>query len=574
MLTTKSVSAEVSPVSLEATSPRDRTTPSIDLGVVVLVVAWVAAVWFVNPIGEFPVNDDWSFRLTLERLLNEGRLGTTGWGPDTARSGGPSLIAHLLWALLFVKAFGLSFLTLRASVLCLGVLGVVSVHALLRRSTDDRALALWGALAVAANPLYFSQSFTFMSDVSFTAILCIALRLLVEGIDGNKVGLFLLGQVASLAAILTRQLGLALPIALLVSSLAHPTVRAFGTRRIFFSTILMVVLPWIGFELALWKLGSTPVTQHAVTHRLFERVSGEPWRALTDLLGVLFHHGLFYLSVLLAPITLLTVPGPFGGRTMRRVLVALTALCAALILATATGLLHIPVLLHRNVITAWGIGPVVLKDVISLHIPRFDEIPQPLWCLCLYVAVTSAILLIAGLWPNLRGLVRRRLHANVACSLSTLAFVLYMAVITLSDYQDRYLIPACALLVLALLAGRRSLPPRGTRMPALSCLVALGALALLGTRDFMELKRAQLRAHHYLQDELGVSTCDTDSGFEWNGYHCYRPDFAPATGRSTWWVSDERFVLSLGELPGFRVLRTYPFQRLLGHDGAVHLLTR
>jgi 4-amino-4-deoxy-L-arabinose transferase-like glycosyltransferase len=572
MLDPKAASRGAVALPVDTPRPWAPTLLSIDRGVLVLVVAWLMAIGFVDPRGEFPVNDDWSFRLTLERLLHEGRLGTTGWGPDQARGGGPSLVAHLLWAAVFVRAFGLSFLTLRASVLCLGLVGVICVYTLLRRQHGHHALALWGAGAVAFNPLFFSQSFTFMSDVSFTALLCVAVLVLVSAIERDKTWMFLLGQVASLAAVLTRQLGLALPLALLVLAIAHPTVRRFGQAKVFTSTLLIVLLPWLCFELALWHMGSSPVTQHAVTHRLVERMSGPPLRVITDLLGVVFHHGLFYLSVLLAPVTLLTAPGPCARRKVRRFLWVLTAACALLIAATSLGLLRIPVLLHRNVITPWGIGPIVLKDVTSLHIPRFEEIPQALWCVCLYVAATSAVLLVAAVWPHVRGLWQRRLSAPVVCSLSSITCLLYMAVITLSDYQDRYLIPASALLVIALLSGLRSTPPLWTRLAALPTFLALFALAVLGTRDFMEVKRAQMLAHDHLRGDLGVSTCETDSGFEWNGYYCYRADFEPGAGRSQWWVTNERYVVALGGLPGFRVVRTYPFRRLLGRDGSVHLL--
>jgi hypothetical protein len=76
----------------------------------------------------------------------------------------------------------------------------------------------------------------------------------------------------------------------------------------------------------------------------------------------------------------------------------------------------------------------------------------------------------------------------------------------------------------------------------------------------------------YLVKEKRVDPCHIDGGFEFNGYHCNGKPFHRRPGLSWWWVHQEDFVVTLGPLPGYRVIRTYPFNRYMGWAGAVHVL--
>ena len=93
--------------------------------VAALLLIWAVAVYIVDPVGEFMVNDDFAYTIALEKLSNEKTLGPTWLGPK-GFGGGPALIAHLLWGKLFSKVFGNSFTILRISVLVVAVMGSVA----------------------------------------------------------------------------------------------------------------------------------------------------------------------------------------------------------------------------------------------------------------------------------------------------------------------------------------------------------------------------------------------------------------------------------------------------------------
>ncbi|RPI52238.1 MAG: hypothetical protein EHM55_16975 [Acidobacteria bacterium] len=46
---------------------------------VILTVAWALAIAMVNPAGNFPINDDWSYADTVRRLVEDGEFRLNPW---------------------------------------------------------------------------------------------------------------------------------------------------------------------------------------------------------------------------------------------------------------------------------------------------------------------------------------------------------------------------------------------------------------------------------------------------------------------------------------------------------------
>ena len=67
----------------------------------------------------------------------------------------------------------------------------------------------------------------------------------------------------------------------------------------------------------------------------------------------------------------------------------------------------------------------------------------------------------------------------------------------------------------------------------------------------MDMKRSLKKAQDYLVLPDERAACDFDGGLEFNGYHCYSPDFSPRDGLSWWWVRKEDYLITLGV---FRVI--------------------
>lgn len=565
-------------------SPTRLRLISADIGHLFLLVAmWVAFALIVDPAGEFMVNDDWAFTRAFESLIAHGRMESTGWGPDWA-PGGPSLLAHVMWARLFTLVCGLSLTTLRISVLFIGILGSLAFWLLLRLSGNSRAQCFFASMTVILNPLFFSQCFTFMTDITFVSFAIFSMLFLFVGVEKSRKSCLVVGLAFSLCSILTRQIGVVIPLAFLLTYLGNASRLEISFRRVLIYVVLIVLIPWIGYEYVLFHTGSTPLTQHQVIHEIFRKpVSKGVLDYLVYLYSHIFHVGLLYVAFLLSP-ALASLHENFSRRRAYGIFFAVvTSALVLLEIASLTGMIDLPIHLYRNVIYNFGIGPILLKDVYLLGIDRTWTIPAPLYFLFIYWAVLSAGGLVVLIVDSVRSVTRSEKDESSPASdflprFALAASAAYFGVILLTGFHDRYLIPTCVFLLIWLFSEKRfrwdGFFRLNTLAPAAFSLILMGVFSVTGTHDFMETKRSLKQAQDYLVHEKGVNPCDFDGGLEFNGYHCYRSDFKPVDGLSWWWVRKEEYLLALGPLPGYDVIRSFPFKRYIGPNGEVVVLTR
>jgi hypothetical protein len=177
-----------------------------------LLILWWVAVQFVDWHGNFPMNDDWSYSLTVKNWLDTGEFRPLGWTSMT-------LISHAAWGALFSKLFGFSFENLRLSILVLGAAGQIGSYFLFLQMGSIRVQALVGALVVGFNPIFFDTSFTFMTDISFLAVVIWALLYIVKYLQTAKTIDWLMALTLSVVAVMCRQVGLSLILGLALGTM-------------------------------------------------------------------------------------------------------------------------------------------------------------------------------------------------------------------------------------------------------------------------------------------------------------------------------------------------------------------
>jgi len=172
----------------------------------VLICIWLLMIFLVNPIGNFPLLDDWDYGRAVYSLINEGRIQFSSWPQMT-------LIVHVFWGYLFCLLFGFSFTVLRFSTLFLGLIGVLATYSLIEESRSSRGFAFLGALLVAINPLYFALSNTFMTDIPFFSFAMLSFLFFSRCIRLGKIKYALIGTLFALLVTFIRQIGIVIPLA-------------------------------------------------------------------------------------------------------------------------------------------------------------------------------------------------------------------------------------------------------------------------------------------------------------------------------------------------------------------------
>jgi len=127
---------------------------------ILLLITWGISLFLINPIGEFPLNDDWAYAEAVKRFVETGSYAINDWPAMT-------LLTHILWGSLFCWIFGFFFTVLRMANLIAAVGVAILFYRLLKKLNASEKIALIATALLLFNPLFYSLSNTFMTDITF-----------------------------------------------------------------------------------------------------------------------------------------------------------------------------------------------------------------------------------------------------------------------------------------------------------------------------------------------------------------------------------------------------------------------
>lgn len=538
-----------------------------------LLAIWLLAIVIVNPLGNFPLNDDWSYGKAVAVLLREGAFRPTGWTAMT-------LFSQALWGALFCLPFGFSFTALRVSTLVLGLVAVLCLHRSLREMGVMRAAALTASLSLALNPVYFALSHTFMTDVPFLSFMILASFFFVRALRTRSDASLVAATILSSAAVLCRQVGLALPVAFAAGLLVARGVSPRQLARAVLPAATGLLTLWV-FESIMKSAGGLPVKYEVRAHTFWL-----PHVNLASLASILEWNlvkAILYLGLFLLP-PLISMGNPFKPLQRARSIVGL--LLAFLFVAGAAKVMMeaqslMP--LGGNVLSEEGIGPAALRDIYLLELPRLRSLPSIFWWGVTALALLGGVLLIGSMSRAvghlLAGRKREERREPLGLGVFFLVGVLgYATPFLLIDYFDRHLLPLIPLLLLSWAAGghlgtdhdpgraaEAPRPRRWVRAPsiALGLVLAMGVYSIAGTRDYLTFQRTRWKALSDLVETNSVAPDRIDGGFEFDGWYLYDPSYKDRPGKSWWWVHDDEYIVAMGPIDGYDVIHRYGFRRWL-----------
>ena len=416
----------------------------------------IASLWFIglfitNPFGNFPLNDDWSFGLTVKNFLETGDFRPIGWTSMP-------LLTHTLWGAIFCIPKGFSFEALRFSTLTISLGGILGAYLLIKELNGSRWLAAIVALTIAFNPIYYALSNTFMTDVPFAATMILAVLFLTRSLRRDSDLDLLVGSALIVAATLNRQLGIAIPLAFAVSFILKNGFTSRGIVRALIPSILSIGALLI-FEQWLAATDRLPALYSAKSETLIRAVT-DP-KTLFNFVRNSFI-ALLYLGWFMLP-ALAFVSGSIcinlKSKTTTRLALLITALAVLVLLSVILWHQSFQLMpLGNNILNAAGIGPFTLRDTIILYAaPHVATLPNNFWLTITVFSLFGGTLLMTGagiiairilpiFWPG-------KMNRNQAASAFLfLSAAIYMAPLLVHGFFDRYLIAAVPLLAAGILS--------------------------------------------------------------------------------------------------------------------------
>ena len=531
-------------------------------------LSYIILIVLVNPIGDFPINDDWAYARSVLSLVEDGEFHLLGWGAMT-------LVSQVVWGALWVKLFGFSFDVLRFSTILLGLVALTGCYYLLLSLSKETWIAITGTCVLMVNPLFIVLSNSFMTDVPFLALSVWSAFFLLRAIEQDSVPDLMLGMCFAITALLLRQIALALPLAFLFGYAARfnltMSIKRFAvclSPLAVSSVIYICYIKWL-------KINDN--LPHAMTwsqDRLNSNFIGLFDSEYADLVFYVSSAGsmLLYLGLFSIPM-MLALYIRCGDKIFLGINKTFFWIITGIFLSIITVTLlanNVSMPVRGNLLTTYGIGPFTLRDVYALKLPHLDAIPQGILQFITALSVLGALLLAHGLAMMLRGLFpnRSRSLRKIAVAHWNEIFLwilmaAYLTPLVLTDYFDRYLLFLLPF-VFALVSMRGNIihkknPPL-LRLTSLLLIPVFALFSVALAHDYMKWNRTRMHATNWVKNEHQLDHDSIDSGFEFNGFYGYDSRYDNDQAK---WVRDDKYVIAFGKVPGYEPEKHFTVERLI-----------
>lgn len=508
-----------------------------------LILITVISEVIVNPIGDFPLNDDWCYgKAVYYSLLDEFTVG--GFGAMT-------LATHVLWGMLFTKVFGFTFTALRFSTLLSSLIGLFFLDKLTTKITGNTLLAFCVCLVLLFNPLYFNLSNTFMTDVNFNTLLVISCYCAYTFFETRRPVFFVLFFLVSIAMVLLRQFGIVLPVCFTLACFALKEKKG---QWLVFSLMGLVL---VYFSLKVYE-------QYLVT--ILPKISAYKFSSSVKISDKLFWDTLFvnmndrFKSILLQ---VLVYSAPLIVFFIRSVSTAHKKPTVVLVFGISGFIVYNffyeKSFVMGNVFSNLSLGPETfyesLYTVKGHNYSSFFSVVLEIMNWALPTLTVGALaMLVMTFFRNKQGL--DPIKPNTLFLVAFAFMYVFMILIT-ESYFDRYHLPLITVsLILFATIGLTNKPKLGLELMLVSCFFYI---SVLGTKDYLSLNRTRWEAYRFLRTEEHINAKQVNAGFELNCWNDAKP---------TWWANYKTikpydYLIQFRLEEGFKPYKEYEFQRYL-----------
>lgn len=508
-----------------------------------LILITVVSEFIVNPVGDFPLNDDWCYgKAVYYSSLDKFTVG--GFGAMT-------LATHILWGMLFTKLFGFTFTVLRFSTLLSSLVGLFFLNKLITKITANTILAFCVCLVLLFNPLYFNLSNTFMTDINFNTLLVISCYYAYTFFETRRPLFFILFFLVCIAMVLLRQFGIVLPLCFTLACFALKEKRwqwlvfsLMGVMLVYFSLkvyeqYLITILP----KISAYKFsGSVKISDRVFWDTLFLNMND---RFKSILLQVLVYSSplvVFFISAI--------------SKSYKRPTVVLIFGISGFIVYN---FFYEKSFVMGNVFSNMSLGPETFYE--SLYAVKghnysglFSIILDIMnWALPTLTVGTLFMFLIT-FFRSKR--LSELMQPNTLFLVAFVFMYVFMILIT-ESYFDRYHLPLITVcLILVGTIGMANKPKLGLEFVVVSCFFYI---SVFGTKDYLSLNNTRWEAYRFLRTKEHVTAKQVNGGFELNCWNDAKPN---------WWanykvIKPYDYLIQFKVEAGFKLYKEYEFQRYL-----------
>lgn len=516
-----------------------------------LLLLWLLLIIIINPIGDFPLNDDWCYGKSVKTLYEDGYLKLYNWGEMT-------LVGQVYWGYFFAEIFGFSFTVLRWSTLVLGFATIIGIYKLLTLAKLSRWAKLIGVLLCVMNPIFLSLSFSFMTDVPFMCVTIWAFYFFAKALKTDTWLPILWAILFCYFAFLIRQLAWVFPIVWLITFVI---VKERNTKNILkaITPLLAVILFFLIFS---YIMESNDLLQERYNTKfdlLLENIKGLR-KGLLIIIFSYFFESIAYLGFLLLPIHLVYINRyTFKGYKIAAVLWTVGITAYLMRLGKVLPSLD-------NIWIDFGVGPTTLYDYAG----NFTESPDPtaphwFWLLVTCLGIFSSVTLIF----HIREMVFSVFKKKKVDSLVVLSFVFFLVYLTpflIVGVYDRYLLPLFPIAIVFLGVNSPKVPQKIYQYCTCGFLGLLTWFSVSAVHDHLSWNRVRWEVLNKLTESIPKE--QIQGGVEYVTWYFFSEE------QEKWWENvNEKYTLVFKPNKHQHVVEQYEYSRWLPGKGEMYLVT-
>lgn len=511
----------------------------------------------VNPIGNFPLNDDWWYARLYYSLSGIRQNDPIQW-PSAA------FVGQYLWARTTALFFGHTLSALRASSILAAMLILWLFHKTTRLSSVSPWLALALTLCLLANPIFFSLSNSFMSDITFLLYAMGATLGLFVFVETHSTKSLIASCLLYTLAILTRQVAAVLVVAAIVAA-------GVSSKRI--APAALLLLPLIAlfvFEVVLSRSGKGISYAYIFLENPGNHADAAPGNLVYNYTTRWVHFTsftAFSLFPLLLPYLVRQVKIALQNKTVK-----LPAVALLLSLPVWYSLKNFPI---GNYLYNLGLGPETLYDTYLGGLSTGNLQSNTLFFLMKGITVLCVPSLLHAIlrctWRLFSGLQNKQhgpgLFRNLYLFLSIAGY--YFLMCHRDAIFDRYMLP---FLVFTLLFLCNEITPQRLSPAPLLLVALLTAFSVFATRDYLNCQRTRWQAIDFLTHTYAVPSASINAGYEHAGY---------LLGQTPQWYTHWQnspprpYLLAHGPVPGYNTFTWFSYYRTLSFTtDTIYILKR
>ncbi len=501
--------------------------------IIIILSLTVFIAFFINPVLELPLYDDWSFSKPVKNLTEGEPLQFTDWTSM-------NLITNVLWGYLFTLPDGFSFTALRISTIAIGIIGLVFFYLLAAKVLKDKQKAFLATLFILFNPYFLRYQYSFNTDVVFLSLAIISLYFFSLSIERDKLIYYLSGIFFAIAATLSRQPGLLIPLVFGIAYLVD--------RKITRSTLIKAILPILLVLLSLF-LYARWLDNMSIAPKLmdagFERIITLYSRGIIDALLTLamnIFNTTSFLGLFTFPLLILNFSKIYRWLESQKPLHTVIIILEVFIIFPFA----IDLIIERSIPFVFEFllfplfEPGVYHDSFNYEIQN-GWYSVPLAVLLYFSSVLTILTLIVYLKEF------SSIRQNKSFIMILLFGLIYSALIINTYVFNKYLIVSIPAFVLMLLYNKNT-----KQVILITALSIFGLVSVLSADTNLTRYKARENVLNILLNDKKVKPKEIDGWVEFNAWHFYDYDYEPKENKSWYWVQDDKYKIRFREEEGYR----------------------